>query len=64
MLCDVAVIGGGPAGSSSALKLAEGGANVVLLEKRPIPRYKACGGGIVQKTRSLLTIDISPVVGP
>jgi geranylgeranyl reductase family protein len=62
MMYDVAVIGGGPAGSSSALKLAEGGASVIVLEKREIPRYKTCGGGIVQKTKKLLSFDISPVV--
>jgi len=59
---DVAVVGGGPAGSSSALKLAEGGARVVLLEKKELPRYKTCGGGVVHKARNLLTVDISPVV--
>jgi geranylgeranyl reductase family protein len=59
---DVAVIGGGPAGSTSALRLAETGAKVVLLEKREFPRYKTCGGGIVQRTRKLLNIDITPVV--
>lgn len=62
MIYDVAVIGGGPAGSSSALKLAEGGASVVLFEKREIPRYKTCGGGIVHRTRRLLSVDITPVV--
>lgn len=62
VMYDVAVIGAGPAGSSSALKLAEGGASVALFEKRAIPRYKACGGGIVQRTRRLLTVDIAPVI--
>lgn len=59
---DVAVIGGGPAGSSSALKLAGAGAKVVLFEKREIPRYKTCGGGIAQRTRKLLSVDITPAV--
>ncbi len=59
---DVAVVGGGAAGASAALKLAEAGATVVLLEKETLPRYKVCGGGVVHKARALLNIDISGVV--
>ena len=34
---DIAVIGTGAAGMTAALSAAEGGANVILLEKRPAP---------------------------
>jgi flavin-dependent dehydrogenase len=37
--CDVLVIGGGPAGSTTAALLAEVGRNVVLLEKDRLPRF-------------------------
>jgi len=59
---DVAVVGGGPAGATAALKLATAGATVILLEKEHIPRYKTCGGGVVYRARSLIGVDISNAV--
>ncbi len=44
---DVAVVGTGPAGSTAARLLAEGGARVALLDKAALPRYKTCGGGVL-----------------
>lgn len=40
---DIAIIGGGPAGSSAANYLAEYGFNVCLIEKRAFPRDVICG---------------------
>jgi len=37
--CDVVVIGGGPAGSTTATLLADRGHRVVLLEKEVHPRF-------------------------
>ncbi len=37
------VIGGGPAGSMVALRLAESGRNVLLLEREPATHHKVCG---------------------
>jgi geranylgeranyl reductase family protein len=48
-LHDVAVVGAGPAGACAAGRLAEAGARVVLLEKHSLPRYKTCGGGVVER---------------
>ena len=59
---DVAVIGSGPSGASAALKLAENGLSVVLVEKETLPRYKTCGGGFVYRGRKKLPFDISSVV--
>ncbi len=41
---DIAVIGGGPAGSSAAIRLARSGWRVQLYEKAVFPRPKLCGG--------------------
>jgi flavin-dependent dehydrogenase len=46
-MTDVIVIGGGPAGASAAANLARRGRSVVLLERQPFPRRKACGEGIL-----------------
>src|ERR1700735_4921241 len=38
-ICDVAVIGGGPAGSTAAILLAQRGYKVIALEKAHHPRF-------------------------
>jgi geranylgeranyl reductase family protein len=40
---DVAIVGGGPAGSSCAAFCAQAGLNVLLLEREKFPREKVCG---------------------
>ena len=42
----VLVVGGGPAGSTAALALAEQGVPVRVLDRAAFPRNKPCGGGI------------------
>lgn len=44
--CEVAVVGGGPAGSTAARFLAKDGRDVLLFEAEVSPRDKACGGGL------------------
>ncbi len=39
MRYDVAIIGGGPAGSTAAMTLARGGRNVIVLEREKFPRF-------------------------
>jgi flavin-dependent dehydrogenase len=43
---DAIVVGGGPAGSSCAAKLVEGGARVALLDQAQFPRTKLCAGWV------------------
>ena len=59
---DAIVIGAGPAGATAARRLSDAGASTLVLEKQPLPRYKACGGGVPARTLELLDgLDISPV---
>lgn len=43
---DALVVGAGPAGAAAALRLADAGARVLLLDKAPWPRDKVCGGAL------------------
>ncbi|WP_159429918.1 NAD(P)/FAD-dependent oxidoreductase [Halarsenatibacter silvermanii] len=51
---EVIIIGSGPAGIWLAYNLAQSDIEVLILEKEPWPRYKACGGAISGKTLELL----------
>lgn len=51
---DVAIIGGSIAGASTALRCAEAGLRVLLLDKSSFPRHKACGEGLSYRGRRLL----------
>jgi geranylgeranyl reductase family protein len=59
---DVAVIGGGPAGSTAAYRLARAGASVLVVDKAAFPRDKPCGGGVTGRAARLLPFSIDPVV--
>jgi flavin-dependent dehydrogenase len=51
---DVAVAGGGPAGTMAALQLAERGHSVLLVDRASFPRAKVCGCCLNQLALSLL----------
>ena len=59
---DVIVVGAGPAGSTTAYRLAREGASVLLVDKAQFPRDKPCGGGISSRAMRELPIDPEPVV--
>ena len=55
--CDVLIVGGGPAGSSCAWKLARAGLDTIVLDKSYFPRHKVCGGWITPAVLSELDIE-------
>jgi geranylgeranyl reductase family protein len=59
---DVLVVGGGPAGSTTAYRLAEAGASVLLVDKATFPRDKPCGGGLTMRAVRQCPVDPTPVV--
>ena len=59
---DVLVVGGGPAGSTTAYRLAEAGVGVLLVDKATFPRDKPCGGGVTMRAARLLPYSLDPVV--
>jgi len=59
---DIIVIGAGPAGCMAAYTLARAGIKPLLLEKERFPRYKPCGGGLVERARKLIPFDISDTI--
>lgn len=62
MRYDAIVVGGGPAGATAAYGLARAGARVLLLERRRLPRYKACGGCLSRRVETLLAFDPGTLV--
>ena len=59
---DVIVAGSGPAGATTAYRLAKAGLSVLILEKDKLPRYKPCGGGLSLKIDRVLDTDIKDFI--
>ena len=55
---DVAIIGGGPAGSSAAKKVAEAGLKTILFEEHEVLGFPVqCGEGVSRKLLEIHGID-------
>ena len=54
MTYDLIIIGGGPAGSATAITAARAGASVLLLERGRFPRQKVCGEFVSAESLALL----------
>ncbi len=54
MIFDAVVVGAGPAGSTLARCLAREGMSVLLIDKEPVGRSRACGGFLGPEVRPLL----------
>ena len=59
---DAVVVGAGPAGSATAIRLARAGARVLLADRAHFPRDKPCGGGLTGRAARELPVDVTPVV--
>jgi flavin-dependent dehydrogenase len=53
-LFDLAVVGGGPAGTAAAVTAARAGAKVLLLERGRLPRQRVCGEFVSAESLDLL----------
>jgi flavin-dependent dehydrogenase len=60
MSYDLAIIGGGPAGTSAAISAAGRGASVLLLERGRFPRHKVCGEFVSAESLGLLRDLLDP----
>jgi geranylgeranyl reductase family protein len=59
---DVIIVGAGPAGALLAYLLAIKDVSVLLIEKKNLPRYKPCAGGLTPRAMALIPFDISEVI--
>ena len=53
--CDVAIVGAGPAGCAAARECTRKGLKTVIVEKKRIPRHKACSGILVPDSINTLS---------
>ena len=59
---DAIVVGGGPAGSSCAARLVQGGAKVAVLDREEFPRTKLCAGWVTPE--AMADLELAPADYP
>lgn len=59
---DVIIVGAGPAGSLLGYYLALQKTSVLIIDKKKMPRYKSCGGGLTKRALDILPFDVSEVI--
>jgi len=59
---DVVIIGGGLAGSSTALNLSKKGYSVLVIEKEKVQDYKPCAGGMASSMQKFIPLDIRDAI--
>ncbi len=59
---DVAIIGGGLSGSSTALNLSKKGYSVLVIEKEKFQGYIPCAGGMASSMQKFLPLDIEDCI--
>ncbi len=60
---DVVIVGAGPAGGAAARSCIAGGLKTLIIEKRKIPRHKACSGILVPAAVNSLRQTFGPLPG-
>ncbi len=55
---DVAIVGGGPAGSTCAWRLTQAGAKVVVIDQKTFPRDKTCAGWVTPPVWESLKVNL------
>ncbi len=58
---DVLVVGAGPSGSAAARRCIDGGLKTLLIDKRKLPRRKACSGIIANVTQNYVFENFGPI---
>ncbi len=58
---DAVVAGAGPAGAMAAYALAAAGVRTVIVEKKTLPRYKACSGILIPRSVDILTREFGDI---
>jgi geranylgeranyl reductase family protein len=59
---DIVVVGAGPSGSYAAMRCAEMGLDVLLLDRYAFPRDKACGGVVGEAAVRLIGSDVLDIM--